>query len=252
MTALDNVQDIPAPRKNRAAQLGCDSESEFIAKVSCLRTAFSKLFRNAENRELFEEIGRQVLEMLMRHSLQDPSDCVTAYEGFLEFMESPDFIPETEKEIDRRGITCLSFYDIVLDYFIMDSFDEIDDPPSGVASVANNRWLSAGFRELALQTAVLAVLRHKRSKLENPRGFFGHFYDILEHVSPLLAWGFLGSDENLKLKCNLIKESLQDLIKDYFDFDRVRYTNYNDLQEDILRVTRERFWELNNKLSIVN
>lgn len=133
----------------------------------------------------------------------------------------------------------------------MESLDDLENPPAAVTSVANNRWLSAGFRELALQTAVSAVMRHKRTKLIYQDGFFAHFYAILDHISPILAWGFLGSDQDLKLKCLLVKESLLEVIRDYFSFDRVRYTSSNDLIEDILRVTKERYWELNNKLSIL-
>jgi hypothetical protein len=151
-----------------------------------------------------------------------------------------------------RSIPCISFYDIVLDYMILESFDDLEDPPSAVVSVANNRWLSAGFREIALQTAVAAVMRRKRFKLTVSDGFFAHFYSILDHISPVLAWGFLGSDQDLKLKCFLVKESLQSVIRDYFSFDRCRFTNSNDLCDDILRVTKERYWELNNKLSILS
>jgi len=177
---------------------------------------------------------------------------MSAYHSFLNFVSDSSNHQTIEKEIKSRSITCLSFYDIVLDYMILDSFDDVENPPSAVSSVANNRWLSAGFRELALQTAVSAVMRRKRSKLLVPDGFFAHFYNILDHVSPVMAWGFLGSDQDLKLKCFLVKESLQAVIRDYFSFDRCRYTNLNDLCEDILRVTKERYWELNNKLSILS
>lgn len=170
----------------------------------------------------------------------------------IEYMSDTSNHDAIRKEIALRSIPCLSFYDLVLDYIILDSFDDVENPPSAVSSVANNRWLSAGFRELALQTAVSAVMRRKRSKLAVPDGFFAHFYSILDHVSPVLAWGFLGSDQDLKFKCFLVKESLQSVIRDFFSFDRCRYTNLNDLCEDILRTTRERYWELNNKLSILS
>lgn len=83
---------------------------------------------------------------------------MAAYNAFLEFVEDTTNHEAIEIEIAGRKIPCLSFYDLVLDYIIMDSFDDLDDPPSAVASVANNRWLSAGFRELALQTAVSQVI----------------------------------------------------------------------------------------------
>lgn len=37
--------------------------------------------------------------------------------------------------------------------------------------------------------------------LKYPNGFMAHFYAISEQMSPLMAWGFLGPDENLKSIC---------------------------------------------------
>lgn len=146
----------------------------------------------------------------------------------------------------------LSFYDIVLDYMILESFDDLENPPLPVKTIISNQWLSSRFREIALQTTVSAVMRRKRTKLVVKDGFFEHFYCILDHLSPILAWGFLGTNENLKFKCESVKDSTCAVIRDYFSFDRCRYTYLEDLCEDIRRVTEERFWELNNKLKIIN
>ena len=170
----------------------------------------------------------------------------------MNYIVNEDNYNTIEMEISHRNIAAVSFYDIVLDYMILESFDDLENPPSAVKSVVNNRWLSASFREIALQTAVSAVMRRKRSKLIVQEGFFAHFYSILDHLSPIMAWGFLGTDDNLKFRLYSLKESTTAVINDYFSFDRCRYTSYEDLCEDILRVTEERYWELNNKLSILN
>ncbi|RWS04975.1 protein FAM73B-like protein [Dinothrombium tinctorium] len=248
--ALDNLDSIQKPRVNRTIQVNCESDSEFFAKVHCLREAFSIILAEEENRQLFIEIGKDILNLLLTHSLQDPTECLASYYNFLDYVSNTENHENLRAEVATRSIPCLSFYDLVLDYIILDSFDDLENPPSAVLSVANNRWLSAGFRELALQTAVSAVLRHKRSKLANSAGFFAHFYNILDHVSPILAWGFLGTDFDLKFKCNLIKESLSDLIRDYFNFDKVRYTSLQDLSHDILKLTKEEYCELQSKLSV--
>lgn len=41
--------------------------------------------------------------------------------------------------------------------------------------------------------------------LKYPKGFMAHFYSISEKISPLMAWGFLGPDENLKETCLYFK-----------------------------------------------
>lgn len=43
--------------------------------------------------------------------------------------------------------------------------------------------------------------------LKFPTGFMAHFYAISEQMSPLMAWGFLGPDENLRDTCLFFKVS---------------------------------------------
>ena len=50
-----------------------------------------------------------------------------------------------------------------------------------------------------------SVLKAKRRKLLYPDGFISHFYSIMEHLSPVLAWGFLGPDSELKKCCFFFK-----------------------------------------------
>lgn len=38
-----------------------------------------------------------------------------------------------------------------------------------------------------------------------PDGFFAHFYAICEHISPVLAWGFLGPRNSLYDLCCFFK-----------------------------------------------
>lgn len=41
----------------------------------------------------------------------------------------------------------MSFYDIVLDFILMDAFEDLENPPSSVLAVLRNRWLSDSFKE---------------------------------------------------------------------------------------------------------
>ena len=41
----------------------------------------------------------------------------------------------------------MNFFDIVLDFILMDAFDDLEAPPSSVTAVVQNRWLSDGFKE---------------------------------------------------------------------------------------------------------
>lgn len=41
----------------------------------------------------------------------------------------------------------MSFFDIVLDFILMDAFEDLENPPASVLAVLRNRWLSDSFKE---------------------------------------------------------------------------------------------------------
>lgn len=244
------VDSIPIPRTDRTIQLFCESQDEFLAKVSCLRNAFQDIIYDNENCFFFINCGKEILKIFLAHSANDLENCLNAYERLLEYVADESNHEAIEKEISLRKIPVLSFYDLVVDYIILESLDDLENPPTVVSSIVSNTWVSAKFRQSACQSAVSTALKYKRSQLKCPDGFFSHFYSVLDSLSPTLAWGFLGSDEELRFSCEFLKESLLGLCRDLFSFDRVRYTCYQDLKSDIMNVTRERYLDLTEKLSI--
>lgn len=244
------VDSIPEPRTNRTEQLGCESNEEFLAKVSCLRNAFQDIIYDNENCFFFINGGKEILKFFLSHSQTDLTNCLEAYDTLLDYVADESNHEDIQKEINTRRIPVLSFYDLVVDYIILESLDDLDSPPAMVSSIVSNTWVSSKFRQRACQSAVSTALKYKRSQLKSQTGFFSHFYSVLDHLSPTLAWGFLGSDDDLQIRCEFLKENLLNLCKDYFSFDRVRYTSYDDLKSDIMTVTRERYEELIDRLSI--
>lgn len=110
-----------------------------------------------------------------------------------------------QDELATRGVLHLTFYDIVLDFILLDAFDDLEDPPSAILAAINNRWISQSFKETALSTAVWTVLKAKRRLLKYPNGFISHFYSINEHLVPTLALGFFGNNKNLNELCTFLK-----------------------------------------------
>jgi len=52
---------------------------------------------------------------------------------------------------------------------------------------------------------VVSVTDHKCILFQYSKGFISHFYDISEHVTPVLAWGFLGPSDSFKELCLFFK-----------------------------------------------
>ncbi|NXX27171.1 MIGA2 protein, partial [Nicator chloris] len=229
-----------ACRTLRTELLGCYSDQDFLAKLHCVRQAFQELLEDESNQLFFGEVGKQMVIGLMTKAEKNPKAFLESYEEMLHYALKQETWPTTQQELQGRGVVCMSFFDIVLDFILMDAFEDLENPPSSVLAVLRNRWLSDSFKETALATACWSVLKAKRRLLMVPDGFISHFYSVSEHVSPVLAFGFLGPKQQLSEVCSFFKHQIVQYLKDMFDFDNVRYTTVQLLAEDILQLSRRR------------
>ncbi|XP_035227250.1 mitoguardin-like [Stegodyphus dumicola] len=241
-TALKKYEEGAIPiRLLRTEMLKCQTNMEYIAKVHCIRVAFQLLFQQNEVRSWFVAVGNKILTGLMLRGEKDPKDCLLAYEDIIAYSKDKNNWPVMEDELLSRGVKCLSFYDVVLDFIVLDAFEDLESPPSSVTAVVQNRWLSNGFKETALATAVWSVLKAKKRMLKYSDGFISRFYYVSEHLIPVLAWGFYGPDENLKEICLYFKEEVMGFMYDVFNFNKVRYTKVEELASDIMQLANLRF-----------
>ncbi len=120
-----------------------------------------------------------MLTELMLRCDRDPKDFHSAFDSLVDFLLSSDDAdhsggsrPDLGVELEPKGVCCPdNFYDVALDYIVIDSFEDLESPPSSVLAVLRNRWLSDGFKESALNTACWGVLQAKRRMMVVPDGF---------------------------------------------------------------------------------
>lgn len=227
-------------RTMRTELLGCYNDQDFLAKLHCVRQAFQQLLQDEGNQLFFGEVGKQMVTGLIVRAEKNPKGFIENYEEMVQYALKEDTWPTTQRELEGRGVVCMNFFDIALDFILMDAFEDLENPPTSVIAVLRNRWLSDSFKETALATACWSVLKAKRRLLMVPDGFISHFYSVSEHVSPILAYGFLGPKENLTEICTFFKHQIVQYLKDMFDLDKVRYTTIQSLAEDILHLSRRR------------
>ncbi|XP_068430832.1 mitoguardin 2 isoform X2 [Clinocottus analis] len=227
-------------RSLRTELLECFGDQDFLAKLQCVRQAFQVLLIDDTHRTFFMETGKQMIAGLMVKANKNPKGFLESYEDMLLYTKREETWPVTKMELEGRGVVCMNFFDIVLDFILMDSFEDLESPPSSVVAVLRNRWLSDSFKETALATACWSVLKAKRRLLMVPDGFISHFYAISEHVSPVLAFGFLGPRQHLSEVCTIFKQQILQYLKDMFDHDKVRFTSAQCLAEDILNLSHRR------------
>lgn len=93
------------------------------------------------------------------------------------------------------------------------------------------------------------MLKAKRRMLKFSNGFMAHFYTISEQISPMMAWGFFGPDENLSVVCHYFKDQTMGFLCDIFNFQKCRYTTVEDLSADIYQEMRNRVANIGVKFS---
>ncbi|XP_067845959.1 mitoguardin 1 [Heptranchias perlo] len=224
----------------RTELLECVGDSDFLAKVHCVRQAFQVILSDATNIKFFAETGKRILSALMMKAHKNPKRFEEVFEEMMYFLQQTDHWEMTQRELAARGVKHVNFYDIVLDFILMDSFEDLDNPPTSIQNVVNNRWLNNSFKETAVASSCWSVLKSKRQQMKLSDGFIAHFYTVCEHISPVLAWGFLGPRNSLYDLCCFFKEQVLFFLKDIFDFEKVRYTSTECLAEDILHLIQRR------------
>ncbi|XP_048875342.1 mitoguardin 2 [Brienomyrus brachyistius] len=239
-------------RTLRTEMLECYSDQDFLAKLHCVRQAFQVLLIDETHRIFFSDTGKHMITGLMCKANKSPKAFLESYEEMLHYTERIETWSTTKMELEGRGVVCMNFFDIVLDFILMDAFEDLESPPSSVVAVLRNRWLSDSFKETALATACWSVLKAKRRLLMVPDGFISHFYSISEHVSPVLAFGFLGPKQHLSEVCTIFKQQIVQYLKDMFDHDKVRFTTVESLADDILSLSHRRSDILLGYLGISN
>ncbi|XP_023559045.1 mitoguardin 1 isoform X2 [Octodon degus] len=191
----------------RTEVLECLGDSDFLAKLHCVRQAFQVIFSEVSNRIFLAESGKKILSALI---------------------------------VKAQKVKNLNFYDVVLDFILMDSFEDLENPPVSIQDVVNNRWIKSSFKKTAVASSCWSVLKQKRQQMKIPDGFFAHFYAICEHISPVLAWGFLGPRNSLYDLCCFFKNQVLFFLRDIFDFEKARYSSVEALAEDLLQLLLRR------------
>uniref|UniRef100_A0A8C5RZK9 Mitoguardin 2 n=1 Tax=Laticauda laticaudata TaxID=8630 RepID=A0A8C5RZK9_LATLA len=224
--ALQLVKDgLVLCRTFRTELLGCCSDDDFLAKLHCIRQAFKELLMVDNNQTFFGEVGKRMVMGLMTKAEKNTKGFLESYGEMLHYTLRQETWPATQKELEGRGVVCMNFFDIALDFILMDALEDLENPPSSVVAILRNRWLSDSFKETALATACWSVLKAKRRLLMVPDGFISHFYSVSEHVSPVLAFGFLGPKQQLFEVCSFFKHQILQYLKDMFDLDIVRFSH---------------------------
>lgn len=224
----------------RTEMLECLGDLDFLAKLHCVRQACQLILSERSTRMFLADTGKKILSSIIVKAQKNPNRFEEVFEEMISFLEHTEHWENTELELATRGVRHLNFYDIVLDFILMDSFEDLENPPISIQNVINNRWLNSSFKETAVASSCWSVMKQKRQHMKVSDGFIAHFYAVCEQISPVLAWGFLGPKSSLHDFCCFFKDQVLHFLKDIFDLDKVRYSSVESLAEDMLHLLHRR------------
>jgi len=227
-------------RTLRTEMLGCENDADFKVKVYCLRQAFDEIFHKEEWRKLVLEISRNMLNSVMTTAEKNTVEFQNDFDVLVDYCNDERNWIAIEEELGGRGVCCMNFYDIALDFIIMDAFDDLANPPYVLTSVLQNGWLTNSIKKSTLSGAVWSLLTAKIRMLQNVNAFMGKIYQLSQHTTPVLLWGLLGPDEKLKSACQSFKDALLGFLQDIFSLSCCNYQTKEKLSYDIIANAQRR------------
>ncbi|XP_068098569.1 mitoguardin 1 isoform X2 [Hyperolius riggenbachi] len=198
-------------RALRTEMLECGGDSDFLAKLHCIRQAFQMILSNVDNRYFLIETGRKLLSTLLSRARKNPQKFEDSYDEMMHFLERPEQWPNTEAELLSRGVRHMNFYDVFLDFIVIDSLEDLENPPLSIQTVVKNRWLNSSFKETAVSSSCWSALKQKKQQ---------------------------------------IKDQTLQFLKDIFDLEKVCYASVEMLSHDILQCLHQRLEVLETYLHI--
>eukprot|EP00047_Mylnosiga_fluctuans_P003946 m.231870 g.231870 ORF g.231870 m.231870 type:complete len:427 (+) comp12272_c0_seq1:1291-2571(+) len=196
-------------RKIRLSVSGCTSDDDFLACVHGIRHAFHMVLSRVDERTWLRSHGQNLLCKLLARAERPSERFATAFGTILDYVTNSltaDGGASILAELENRKVAALSFYDLVLDFTFLDALEDLENPPAALTT-AMNAWVPAVVKQKMLVAAVGVVISAKRGRAD-PQGFMTKYYDVMEEVSPVIAWGLLGSDERLKQSCTVLKDTI--------------------------------------------
>lgn len=137
-------------RRVRVQETGSCSRLDFLARLHCIRQASSIMLADAEVRAWFQQTGREMLAALLAAAGQATQDFAAAFDGLnreLVARVGRLGVDTALEEYAQRGVTDFTYFDLVLDYYILDAFDDIKKLPHAATAIIGSRWVPLAVKQ---------------------------------------------------------------------------------------------------------
>ncbi|OAF69077.1 hypothetical protein A3Q56_03170, partial [Intoshia linei] len=141
----------------RTELVGCSSDLDFLAKLYCIRNSFDTILRSHEKREFVQTKCIHILKKILEFNDIDSKGFMECLQKLQDYTEIN--LDSVMEEYRDRGISVYNFYDIVIDYILLDALQELESPSSSMVGIVRNRWISQRFKQMTISSAIWGVLK---------------------------------------------------------------------------------------------
>ena len=115
-------------RKERTALTGSAGLDDFLARLDCVREATALIMKRQDVAMWFVSSGRELLTKILLKAGDDPAPFQSAFDEMICYLS--EHLSESSRdgiaaELARRRVVCLSFFDVIIDFVLLDAFDEV-------------------------------------------------------------------------------------------------------------------------------
>ncbi|CAF0847033.1 unnamed protein product [Didymodactylos carnosus] len=203
-------------RKLRTKLLTCSSDTDYLAKLFCIRNACDEVLSGDEKRDYIKLVSRAICEKFLEKSSKDATRFLQAFEQMNVLMADPSNTSMIMEEMSSAGIKSPTIYNVGIDFMLLEGFEILDSPPSAMKTILQNRWFSENFRE------------------QYNNGFLTTFLSLIEDMSPVFAWGILGPPSKVKpIREISFEDAVLDFARSLYDLNRTDYSSLQSLIQSI-------------------
>ncbi|KII62868.1 hypothetical protein RF11_12229 [Thelohanellus kitauei] len=231
------VNFIPC-RTIRTKNCGCVNDIDYKIKLHALRAAFDSAIEDAGLVDWAITTIEDILVLLITMDERDPSDFMTHFRELVRFCRIEENIPIIHREMFNKGLTNFSFFDVIFDYCILESLDELESPSSTIKSILGSRFLPYYMKRKSLEAGIYQQMSSKKAKVEI-ESFMHRFYNVVECVSCTFACGLFCTSG----------DELQNFTRDCFSTLKSNFRSRESLTTDVIRHFRGRLTHIHNHIA---